>query len=149
IQYRKVAYGISIVVLLLGVASVFHGFDYGVEFSGGRSFIVNFGKPVDQQQLNDALFKTFNKNPVIKTYGSANVYDITTDYRINEQGLGVDSAVRNLLFTGLKPFLPATATLTEFNATTTWVQGTKKVDPTISDDLKTGAQWATFWSMLI
>jgi SecD/SecF fusion protein len=149
IQYRKIAYGISVVVLLLGVASIFHGFDYGVEFSGGRSYIVNFGKPVSQQEIGDALYKTFNKYPVIKTYGSANRYDITTDYRINEQGQNIDSAVRNKLFAGLKPFLPETVTLAEFNSTTRYVEGTKKVDPTISDDLKSGAKWATFWSMVI
>ena len=51
IQYRKVAYGISVVVLLLGVASFFHGFRYGVEFSGGRSYVVNFGKTVNEEQV--------------------------------------------------------------------------------------------------
>lgn len=148
IKFRKVAYGISVVVLILGVAAIFNGFDEGVEFKGGRSYVVNFGKPVDEEKVREALDKTFQKTPVIKTYGSPNKLEITTDYRINEEGVSVDSSVRNTLFAGLKPFLPANLTAEEF-ATTKYVEGNKKVDPTISDDLKSGAQWATFWSLLI
>lgn len=149
IEYRKVAYAISIVVAGLGIGAIFHGFNEGVEFSGGRSYIVNFGKPVNIDEVRNALDKTFGKFPVIKTFGSNARLDITTDYRINEQGPAVDSAVRNTLFAGLRPFLPASATAQEFNTTNKYVEGTKKVDPTISDDLKTGAKWATFWSLLI
>ena len=147
IQYRKVAYAISLVVLLAGIGAIINGFDYGVEFKGGRSFIVNFGKPVNQQDIAGALDKQFGKFPVIKTYGSPNVLDITTDYRINESGPSIDSAVQNELYAGIVSFLPENTSLTDFK--TTMIQGTKKVDPTISDDLKKGAQWATFWSMLI
>ena len=148
IEYRKVAYGISIVVLLLGVGAILNGFNEGVEFSGGRSFIVNFHKPVNETEVRNALEKTFGKIPVLKTYGSASRLDITTDYKITEVGLSVDSSVRNTLYNGLKPFLPANLTPEEF-ATTKYVEGTKRVDPTISDDLKSGAKWATFWSLLI
>ena len=149
IKYRKVAYAISVVVVVLGIGSIFNGFNEGVEFSGGRSYIVNFGKPQDQGQLTQALEKVFGKTPVIKTYGSNSQYDITTDYLIKQEGQSADSVVRNTLYTGLKPFLPANATLDEFAYTNKYVQGSKRVDPTISDDLKAGAQWATFWSLLI
>jgi len=67
---------------------------------------------------------------------------------IEAQGTTVDTAVKNALYEGLKPFLPNGLTYAEF-ATIKYVEGTKKVDPTISDDLKAGAQWATFWSLLI
>lgn len=147
IQYRKVAYGISAVVLLLGVASFFHGFRYGVEFSGGRSYVVNFGRTVNEEEVRNALEKTFGTAPVIKTYGGADKLNITTDYRINETGLGVDSAVQGILYNGLKPYLPAGTTKQDFD--TRLLEGSNKVNPTISDDLKAGAQWATFWSMLI
>lgn len=149
IKYRKVAYGISAVILLLGIGSIFNGFNEGVEFSGGRSYIVNFGKPQNQEQLTEALEKVFGKTPVIKTYGSNSQYDITTDYMIKEEGQAADSVVRNTLFAGLKPFLPANATKEEFATTNKYIQGSKRVDPTISDDLKAGAQWATFWSLLL
>lgn len=148
IEFRKIAYGISVVVLILGVAALFNGFDEGVEFQGGRSYVVNFGKPVNEEKVREALDQTFHKAPQIKTYGSSHKLEITTDYRINEEGQAIDTAVLNTLFEGLKPFLPANLTAAEF-ATIKYVEGTKKVDPTISDDLKTGAQWATFWSLLI
>jgi SecD/SecF fusion protein len=147
IEYRKVSYGISAVVLLLGIASFFHGFRYGVEFSGGRSYVVNFNKQVNEEAVRNALEKTFGEAPVIKTYGSNEKLSITTNYRIAETSLSVDSAVQNTLYTGLQSFLPAGTTLTDFN--NRYVEGSNKVSATISDDLKKGAQWATFWSVLI
>jgi SecD/SecF fusion protein len=147
IKYRKVAYGISVVVLVLGIASFFNGFNEGVEFSGGRSYIVKFDRPQEAEQLREALQKTFGKSPIIKTYGSNSQYDITTDYMIKQEGQSADSIVRNALYTGLKPFLPANTQVSDF--TNKHIQGSKRVDPTISDDLKAGAQWATFWSVLI
>ena len=147
IQYRKYAYVISAIVLSLGVASFFHGFRYGVEFSGGRSYVVNFGKSVNAEEVRNALEKTFGSTPVIKTYGGPDKLNITTDYRISETGLGVDSAVQTTLYTGLKPFLTEGITPQDFN--TRVIEGSNKVNPTISDDLLAGAKWATFWSMLI
>ena len=148
IEYRKIAYGISVVVLILGVGAIFNGFNQGVEFSGGRSYVVNFGKPVNENDVRKALDTKFGKQTIVKTYGTNSKLDITTDYMIEAQGTTVDTAVKNALYEGLKPFLPNGLTYAEF-ATIKYVEGTKKVDPTISDDLKAGAQWATFWSLLI
>ena len=148
VKYRKVAYIISIVVFGLGVAAFFNGFKEGVEFSGGRSYVVNFHRPAPTDNVRNSLEKVFGTTPVMKTYGSPSKLDITTDYRINEQGLTVDSSVKRTLYEGLKAYLPANLSFEEFN-TTQYIEQSKKVDPTISDDLKKGAQWATFWSLLI
>jgi SecD/SecF fusion protein len=148
IKYRKVAYVISVIVLLLGIGAFFNGFREGVEFSGGRSYIVKFNRPQKAEELREALEKVFGKSPVIKTYGSNSQYDITTDYRIKEEGQAADSVVRNTLYAGLKPFLPADVTPEKF-AGPPYIQGSKRVDPTISDDLKAGARWATIWSLLM
>lgn len=148
IEYRKVAYVISVVVLLLGIAAFFNGFNEGVEFSGGRSYVVNFGKQVDPEVVKNDLAKVFeNKHPVVKTYGGNDQLDITTDYRIKEETLEADSAAVRQLYTGLKPHLPQGLSYADF-ATPNYIRQTKKVVPTISDDLKTGAKWATFWSLL-
>ncbi|MEO5595388.1 MAG: protein translocase subunit SecDF [Chitinophagaceae bacterium] len=150
IEYRKVAYVISVVVLILGISSFFVKFREGVEFRGGRSYVVNFHKPVNEEAVRKDLGKIFDgEEPVTKTYGSNSKLDITTDYKIAQQGLAVDSMVKNKLFEGLKSYLPPTATLEEFTGTTKYVEGSKKVDPTISDDLKKGAFKAMFWSLLI
>jgi SecD/SecF fusion protein len=149
IEYRKIAYGISVVVLILGISAFFNKFKYGVEFQGGRSYVVNFYKPVNEEAVRSDLQKVFGESPTTKTYGASSKLDITTDYKINEQGLAVDSMVKNKMFEGLKSHLPAGATLEEFSNTNKYVEGSKKVDPTISDDLKKGALKATFWSLLI
>jgi SecD/SecF fusion protein len=148
IEYRKVAYGISVVVLILGIAALFNGFKEGVEFKGGRNYVVRFDQPQRREDIVKALEKVFTEAPVVKTFGlNNNQFDITTDYLIRQEGLATDSIVANTLFTGLKPLLPAGTTAQEFKDR--HIQQSKRVDPTISDDLKAGAKWATFWSVLI
>lgn len=147
IEYRKVAYSISVVVLLLGIGALINGFREGVEFSGGRSYVVAFDKPVQEDNIRDALNTSFGSSPTVKTYGDNRHLDIITDYLVNQPGADVDEKVQGKLFEGLKPFLPQGISQAEFN--TNHLQQTKKVDATISDDLKSGAKWATFWSLLI
>lgn len=148
IEYRKYAYIISGIIFVLGIASFFNGFKQGVEFSGGRSFVVKFDAPKNTEEIRTVLKDVFEESPVVKTYGITNTqFDITTDYLINQEGLATDSTVRNTLYTGLKPLLPAGLSSEEFASK--YILQTKRVDPTISDDLKTGATWATFWSVLV
>ena len=148
IEYRKVAYGISVVVLILGVSSFFHGFKEGVEFRGGRSYVVNFHKPIQTEEVRSALEKTIpGSAPEIKTYGSNQQLEITTDYLVQETSTQIDSTVESKLFDGLKSFLPAGTTLAEFESNK-FVGQSKKVLPTISDDLKAGAFKATIFAML-
>ncbi len=141
IEYRKVAYGISVVVLLLGIASFFNGFDEGVEFAGGRSYTVKFNTAPDVSKVRDALRTSFGENPIIKTVGSPDQLNITTAYLIQETGNSVDSTVETALYNGLTPFLPAGTTFREFS--NTYKQGSQTVQPSISEDLKSGAQKAT------
>lgn len=148
IEYRKITYGISVVVLILGVGSIFNGFNQGVEFSGGRSYVVRFdnNKPVNVEQIRKDLEVTFGESPIIKTIGAENQLDITTSYLINETGEGVDSTVKRKLYEGLKNHLPPVS-YEKFDAN--YELGSKKVLPTISDDLKAGAKKATIISLLI
>ena len=148
IEYRKYAYMLSVVILILGIAAIFNGFKKGVEFSGGRSYIVRFDAPQNEVKLREALEKSFGSSPVIKTYGSSSKFDITTDYLINQEGIATDLQVKQKLYAGLKPFLSPSTTEEAFYSTR-YIEQTKKVDPTISDDLQKGALWATFWSILV
>ncbi len=148
IEYRKVAYIISFVVLGLGIASFFNGFDYGVEFDGGRSYTVRFDKDVDVEPVRKDLEVAFeNEHPIIKTIGDNQTLDITTSYKINETGTAVDSVVQATLMTGLKNHLPAGITYQQFD--TRHKLGSKKVLPTISDDLKKGAINATIFALIV
>ena len=148
IEYRKVAYIISVVVLIVGVASFFHGFKEGVEFSGGRSYVVNFHKPVQTEVVKAAIEKVqVGTTPEIKTYGGNEQLEITTDYKIKEAGNNIDSLVLESTYEGIKSFLPEGTTYGEF-VSNKFLQQTKKVEPTISDDLKAGAFKATIFAMV-
>lgn len=148
IEYRKVAYGISAVVLILGIASYFNGFDQGVEFAGGRSYTVKFNQAVSQEKLADELKATFGAAPIIKTVGTENTLNITTAYKITESNKDntIDKEVETKLYEGLKNYLPAGTTYAEFD--TKFKQSSQTVLPTISDDLKSGATKATIFAML-
>ena len=151
IEYRKVAYGISVVVLLLGVGSFFNGFDQGVEFAGGRSYSIRFDKDVSKETeaIRDELKTVFaGEAPIIKTVGTAgNQLDITTAYKIKESGKNIDSTVEADLYIGLKSHLPQGLTYAEFDSK--YKQGSQTVQPSISEDLKSGAEWATIISLLV
>jgi SecD/SecF fusion protein len=148
IEYRRVAYVISIVVLILGVGSFFHGFKKGVEFLGGRSYVVKFNKPMQETAVRDQLNQVFGKFPTVKTYGSNEQLEITTDYLVDQTGLASDSIVINKLFDGLVGFLPAGANRAEFTNTNKYIQQSKKVNPSISDDLKSGAVKAIIFGLI-
>ncbi len=148
VEYRKVAYGISIVVTLLGISSFFYGFDYGVDFEGGRSYTIKFGKDMTKEvsSLTDDLKKVFGEAPVIKTVSTHDQLNITTSYKIHETGNTIDSAVERTLFDGLKSHLPQNVSYNEFS--TKYKQSSQTVLPTISDDLKKGATNATVLAII-
>ena len=146
IEYRKIAYGISVVVLILGIASFFHGFDEGVEFSGGRSYTVKFDKPVNVDEIRNELKVVYGEYPVIKTIGTNSQLNITTSYMIKQTGNNIDSLVELKLFQGLSKSLPQGLTYSEFDKK--YKQSSQTVLPTISDDLKSGAKKATIFAIL-
>ncbi|GAB3013397.1 protein translocase subunit SecDF [Niabella terrae] len=149
IEFRKKAYVISVIIILLGIGTIFNGFDYGVEFDGGRSYTINFAKNVDVEQVRNDLQETFEgENPIIKTVGDASTLDITTSYEItNPNTMLADSLVIHKLYGGLKNFLPANTSFQQFD--NVYKTGSKKVLPTISDDLKKGALKATIFAMIV
>jgi SecD/SecF fusion protein len=149
IEYRRVAYGISVVVLILGVSSFFHGFKKGVEFQGGRSYVINFHRPVSQETVRTTLIKALpGTDPEVKTYGGNEQLEITTDYMIQAAGNNTDSLVLNALYGGLTSFLPQGTTYADF-VSSKYLGGTKKVEPIISEELEAGAIKATIFALII
>jgi SecD/SecF fusion protein len=138
IEYRKYAYAISMIVLALGIGSYFNGFNYGVEFSGGHRYKVQFEKEVNVELVRDELKAAFDgENPVIKTVGNNQTLEITTSYLIKDTRQEADSIIRSKLLAGLKPHGKAE------------VLSSSSVLPTIADDLKKGAVNATVFALLI
>jgi SecD/SecF fusion protein len=150
IEYRKIAYVISVVVLIGGIGSFFNGFNYGVEFNGGRSFTVQFPQPVEVEKIRGELNQVFEgENTIIKTIGDNSKLDITTSYLIKDtRGPVADSIVEYKLYEGLKNYMPAGISFQEFTSDR-YIPQTKKVLPTISDDLKSGAVKATLFALLV
>ncbi len=146
IEFRKYAYMLSAVVLVMGIASFFNGFDEGVEFAGGRSYTIKFAKAVNIEAVREDLKKVFGESPIIKTVDSKNQINITTSYKIKEQGNNIDEEVEALLFKGLEKQLPAGTSLKEFDSQ--YKQSSQTVLPTISDDLKAGATKATIFALI-
>jgi SecD/SecF fusion protein len=146
IEFRKYAYMLSAVVLVMGVASFFNGFDEGVEFAGGRSYTIKFKNAVNTEEVRDALKVVFGEAPIIKTVDTKNQINITTSYKIHEQGNNIDQEVEGLLYKGLAKQLPANTSFKEFE--TDYKQSSQTVLPTISDDLKAGATKATIFALI-
>jgi SecD/SecF fusion protein len=144
---RKFSYTVSVIVVLVGIASVFYGFDYGVEFAGGRSYTVKFEKKFEVRDIREKLHHYFNDYPDVKTIGTNNEVNITTAYLITEPGQ-VEQKVIHKLYDGLDSsgFLPAGVTYADFNSK--YIQSSQTVLPTISDDLIRGAKWATILSLI-
>src|SRR5665213_3241667 len=145
IEYRKVAYAISVVVLIFGVGSFFNGFEKGVEFKGGRSYTVQFDHNVNVEAIRGPLHKAFDgDNAVIKTVGDERHLDITTSYLKGVNN--ADSAVEARLFEGLKSQLPSNLTASEFVRVN--IQGHQVVQPIISKDLENGAIKAVIFAII-
>lgn len=146
IEMRKYTYIISVILILLGISSFWHGFDEGVEFKGGRSYTVRFDRPVLVEDVSQALKPVFGDFPTVKTVDVNNQVNITTAYMIDATGGAVDSLVEHKLFEGLQQFLPPGTDYRTFD--TQYKMSSQTVLPTISDDLKKGAVKATIFALL-
>jgi SecD/SecF fusion protein len=145
IEYRKYAYAISVVVLILGIASFFNGFHEGVEFKGGRSYTVQFAEAVKNDDIRNSLRDQFGGDyPVIKTVGDSRHLNITTSFMKGVEN--ADSVVQTKLYEGVKSHLAAGTTYESFVKNS--IQSSQVVQPTISDDLKKGAVQATIFALL-
>lgn len=146
---RKYGYMISGVVLTIAVLSIiFHGLSLGVDFSGGRNYIVRFDKPVTTTDVRNSLEANFdNASLTVITIGNENQVRITTNYKIEDAGQTVDDEVETLLYSGLKPYLASDVTKEQFVKDN--IMNSQKVGPTVADDVTKGAYWAVFFAIII
>ncbi|MGC6470415.1 MAG: protein translocase subunit SecDF [Flavobacteriales bacterium] len=141
---RKVFYGISSLLILIGIGSLAtKQLNYGVDFKGGRTFVVRFDAPIENESVRDALSNYFVDEdglkmfPEVKTFGDNNQVKITTKYLIDSQDLNADDLVMSKLSEGLDSY-------GSFE-----VMSSQKVGPTIADDIKVSALWSIIFSLLI
>jgi SecD/SecF fusion protein len=144
---RKISYTISAVVLTVSLASIiFYGFDLGVDFKGGRSYVVQFDKDVKTVEIARALEAPLAGAPQIKTYGSNNQLSITTAYMVEENKPGTDSLIEAKLYEGLKSFYNEAPSFESFRSKN--IKSSIKIEATIADDIRATALWAGFFAIL-
>lgn len=150
---RKIAYLFSGALIAIGIVSILTiGLKLGVDFKGGRSYVVRFDQPMSATQVSTELKSVFLSSPEVKTYGNDNQLKITTAFKIDEEGQEVDEEVQNALYTGLKQYL-GTTTYEDFKPgfekTGSGIMSYLKVEPTIADDIKKSALYAVLGSLII
>jgi SecD/SecF fusion protein len=154
IGLRKKMYIVSLAIIVPGLISLaIRGLDPGLDFTGGRSYIVRFDQNVSTTDIRESLRTQFGESPEVKTFGPKNQVKITTKYMINERGQQSDSIVSSKLFEGVKGFYKSPITYTDYKAN---IQGkivgqlsSQRVDPTISYSLIWKAFMAVFFSLII
>lgn len=154
IKIRKTLYIASSVVILAGIISLAtKGLNFGVDFTGGRTYVVRFDQDVTTNDVRQALSKQFGESPEVKTFGGNNQVKITTKYNIENDSKEADSLVESKLFDGLKGFYKVPLSKAEFTSDLgTKILGrlsSQKVGPTIADDIKKGALMAVFFALLV
>ena len=164
---RKVTYiasGILVLVGILGVNPHIMGkLNLGIDFSGGRNYIIRFAEPVNTEEVNAALDNVFMEAKTqandeetfalnVITIGDANQVRISTNYRINDNSETLDDEIEALLFAGCQQFLPEGTTLDEFKSTeinpTVGIMQSQKVGPAIADDITQSAVWAVLAALV-
>ena len=147
---RKATYVISATLILISISSLlFQGLNQGVDFLGGRSYIVRFDKEVKSSDIESTLNNAFGSAEV-KTFGASNQLKITTKYKVDQEGLAVDDEIKNILFDNLSEQYDNQITYSEFTAgEDVGIMSSIKVGPTIADDIKQNSVWAIFGSLVI
>ena len=156
---RKMSYIISGVIILVSVVSLFvQGLNLGVEFTGGRTFVVRFDQDVTAEQVRAQLTEAFadaedaaNASFEVKQYGEKNQMRIVTQYKHDDTSEATTEEVEILIYNALKPLYSYEITLDGFKNTQDDVNGiisADKIGPAIAKDMTTGALFAVIFSLI-
>jgi len=142
IKLRKKAYMISAAFITFGIISavISGGLNLGVDFKGGRSYVVKFEKPVAATDARVALGKIMQGSLEVKTFGSTDQIKVTSSYLIADESEEADQKVRAVVLDGLK---------TLNNGKKPSVESFFKVGSTIADDIRNTAQTAVLFSLVV
>jgi SecD/SecF fusion protein len=167
IEKRKIGYIISAVVIVIAVLSLgFRGLKQGIDFSGGRNYVVRFEQPVSTDDVRETLSNVFvDAQTSVITMGDNNQVRISTNYGNESIDENIDAQIENMLYTNLKQFMNENVTEQMFvnryvveegayrvstldDATTFGIQSSQKVGPTVADDIKTSAIWSILFALI-
>jgi len=140
---KKIAYIVSGVVIVLSLVSMFtKGFTYGVDFTGGRTYVVRFDSNVTAEEVRAAAIAEFDGAVEVKQFGGDSQMKITTQYLVEDESTDADAQVENKLYNALKGFFAKEISFDEFTSTLDNPNGiisSDKVGPTIANDITRNA----------
>ena len=145
---RKWSYIISGTLIVIALGSMFtKGFTYGVDFTGGRTYVVRFDKPVTAEEVRSAVNNTFNvadpeSSVEVKQFGGDSQMKITTSYKFKDESSTVDAEIEGMLYESLKGFYTENVSLADFTSTLENPNGiisSDKVGASIANDIKRNA----------
>ena len=157
---RKWSYCISGALILVALVSIFtKGFTYGVDFTGGRTYVVRFDQPVTAEDVRAAVNEVFlaaegaeGSSVEVKQFGGESQMKITTSYKVNEDASSVDAEIEGMLYTALKGFFVEEMTQGSFTSTLDNPNGiisSDKVGASIANDIKRDAIIAVILALII
>lgn len=154
LSVRKVCYCISGALILISIISFCTlGLQPGVDFTGGRSYVVRFDKDVVTKDVREAVIKEFGGSPEVKTFGSNNQVRIVTNYKIESNDIKDDAECEHKLYVALKGFYDK-QNLSEYDFThltndVRGIQSSSKIQPTVARELLRNAFWAVLASLVL
>lgn len=157
INKRKVSYIAWALMVVIAVGSLAtRGMNYGVDFSGGRAYVVRFDKEVTANQVREALSTVFASDDAtesyeVKQYGKENQMRIVTQYKYDDASDNTSAEVGELLYKALAPLYSYDISLEAFLTTQTDINGiisADKVGPSIANDIKRDSLIAVLFSLL-
>ena len=150
---RRTFYIIAGVAIAVCIASFcFRGLSFGIDFTGGRTYVVRFDQPVNAVDVRANLAKQFDEAPEVKTYGPSNQLKVTTKYKIAEDGDAVKNEIVEKLYAGTKDYFAEPVSVDEFKSTETNPLGIIQADQvggTIAHDNLVHSIWAVIGGLLV
>lgn len=130
---KKVLLAIAI-FFVISIASLFTlKLNTGIDFTGGRNYIVRFENPVRTGDIQNALAPIFGESVRVITIGSSNQVRVSTNFRIDDDSENVEQELRAQLAEGLKDYIAPGKTIDDY------IQSSQKVGPSIAEDMMKNA----------
>ena len=150
---KKISYIVSGVLCLICLVSFFtKGFSLGVDFSGGRTYVVRFDTPVTAEQVRAATIDEFGESAEVKQFGGASQMRITTKYKVDDQTQETDKEIEGMLYKALGKFFANPMTLEQFTSTLENPNGivsSDRVDASIASEMQRDAVIAVILALIV
>ncbi len=153
IKARFAGYIISGVLIVVGILGLMPGvmqseLNYGIDFSGGRNYVIRFAEPVEPEEIRELLEDEFDGTAAtVTTIGNANQVRVSTKFGVDSESETIDDEIEARLYKGLQEKLGADVTLEDF--TENYILSSQKVGPSIADEILRKAIWATIFALLV